>query len=228
MTESAMGWKLNVGGTRFIALAIGPLTLIITGCSTMMHDDSVSNVQRNGSGTRRVEIMRPPSDPPLVAVSHIDGADKTEGKLFMADWEDITPGVSKRPSEVIEWPAPINRPPGMVFEMKVDAEPYWIHTMVYASIDPVSGIPTDLNTGEPTQSPIYEHQCRRAEGEQQCPVAIDGVIQIDSLPVVPGASEYVMLFAAWDVPPTDDEIAAGIQDWTRRASATWMFNFQNR
>ena len=223
-----MGVKSKLGGTRFVALTIGCLTSIAMGCSTIMHDEALGNVQRNEKVPRQIEIFRLPSEPPPVVVSLGAGTETTKGELFVADWEDVTPGVSMQPSEVIEWPAPVYRPPGTVFEMKVDVEPYWIHTMVYTSIDPVSGIPIDINTGEPTQSPIYEHQCRRAEGEQQCPVAIDGVVRIDSLPVVPGASEFVMLFAAWDVPPTDDEIAAGIQDWTRRASATWMFHFQNR
>lgn len=220
--------KSYLNGARLVALTIGFLTLNLMGCSMTMHDEAVGNAQPNDSEPRTIEFIGPPPVPPSVFASRGAGTGMTEGKLFVADWDDVAPGASKRPPEAIEWPDPINRSLGTLFKMTVDIEPYWIHTMVYEAIDPVRGIPINLETGEPTETPTYEHQCRRAEGEQPCPKPQDGVVQIDSLPDVPGPSEFVMLFAAWDVPPTEDERAQGIQNWSRRASATWMFHFVNK
>ena len=173
------------------------------------------------------QIIRLPATPPVAVISSQPGADPIPGRLLVADWDDVTLGSSVRPSEPIEWPDPHAREPGVAFEIGVDAKPYWVHTMLYTAIDPVSGIPVDPETGQPTQVPVYEKECKVADGERCYFEAREGVIRIDSLPSAMYPDEYVMLFVAWEVPPTDDELDAGMQDWSRRATATWMFRFQN-
>ena len=209
---------------RLIASLTGLLALCLAGCSTLTHDDMNRSASNDDS---LIEIIRLPSTPPVAVISGQPGVDPVPGKLLAADWDDITTGSSIRPSEPIHWPEPHTRTLGATFEVHVEAKPYWTHTMLYTVIDPVSGIPVDPETGEPTQVPVYEKECK-GDGGEQCDVEVrEGVIRIDSLPSATYPDEYVMLFVAWEVPPTDNELDAGIQDWSRRATATWMFRFQN-
>ena len=214
----------TIAWLRLAALLTSFLTFSLAGCSTTTHDEMNPEASENDG---LIEIIRLPATPPVAVISSQPSADPIPGRLLVADWDDVTPGSSIRPAEPIDWPEPHAREPGAAFEIRIAAKPYWVHTMLYTAIDPVSGIPVDPETGEPTQVPVYEKECK-GDGGEQCDVEVrEGVIRIDSLPSAMYPDEYVMLFVAWEVPPTDDEIDAGIQDWSRRATAMWMFRFQN-
>lgn len=164
-----------------------------------------------------------PASPPEASLTGADDLDPVPGKLFVADWPGVSPGVDTRPADVVAWPMPSKREGRDRFEMAVDAQPDWVIVNVFLAVDPATGWPLDAATGQPTETPQQRYECRGWEGDGACAQAEDGVVSFEVPFADTDQERFVTLFAHWK-----GRVASTTVDGPlATVNASWMFRLQD-
>ena len=159
-----------------------------------------------------IRAYPPPEQPPVVQVV-MDGPSgemTVDGYSYVVDW-NIPPNPQTKPAvEPIKWPDDVvahSSPPRSI-RLLTDSRPRFVVVMGYEGPEP----PGEDDSNEPL--PSIDYECVRSEIDKCMHITPDGFVELGQIPGQVLQLPYLVVFAEWDVPSSDNLKAYG----------NWLFN----